>query len=67
MDGIRKVHDFLTVAAATPLQVAGVTALELPASYYEETAADYAERRDVMMGILRRLRLPGTRTGAPTT
>ena len=52
MDGIRKVHDFLTVAAATPLQVAGVTALELPASYYEAASADYTERRDVMMGIL---------------
>ena len=52
MDGIRKVHDFLTVAAATPLQVAGVTALDLPASYYREMAADYTERRDVMMGIL---------------
>ena len=52
MDGIRKVHDFLTVAAATPLQMAGVTALQLPASYYEEMAADYTERRDVMMKIL---------------
>jgi aspartate/methionine/tyrosine aminotransferase len=52
MDGIRKVHDFLTVAAATPLQVAGVTALELPATYYDEMVADYTERRNVMMGIL---------------
>ena len=62
MDGIRKVHDFLTVAAATPLQVAGVTALELPASYYQETAADYTERRDVMMGILKEC---GFRADAP--
>ena len=31
---IRKVHDFLTVGAAAPLQQAGVTALELPDSYY---------------------------------
>ena len=31
MAGIRSVHDFLTVAAAAPLQVAGITALELPA------------------------------------
>jgi aspartate/methionine/tyrosine aminotransferase len=52
MDGIRKVHDFLTVAAATPLQVAGVTALELPASYYDETVAAYTERRDVIMDTL---------------
>jgi aspartate/methionine/tyrosine aminotransferase len=52
MAGIRPVHDFLTVAAAAPLQIAGVTALELPLSYYEEMGAGYAERRDVMMAIL---------------
>jgi len=52
MEGIRKVHDFLTVAAATPLQVAGITALELPGTYYEEIAAGYTQRRDVMMRIL---------------
>ena len=38
MGGIRSVHDFLTVAAAAPLQVAGVAAMELPATYYEEHA-----------------------------
>jgi aspartate/methionine/tyrosine aminotransferase len=52
MDGIRKVHDFLTVAAATPLQVAGATALALPDTYYRDMAKDYAERRDLMMRIL---------------
>ncbi len=52
MAGIRSVHDFLTVAAAAPLQVAGVTALELPASYYEEMRAEYAERREAIMRIL---------------
>jgi aspartate/methionine/tyrosine aminotransferase len=52
MAGIRPVHDFLTVAAAAPLQIAGITALGLPASYYERTAAEYAERRDVFMAIL---------------
>ena len=52
MAGIRPVHDFLTVAAAAPLQLAGITALALPPAYYEETAAGYAERRDVMMRIL---------------
>jgi aspartate/methionine/tyrosine aminotransferase len=52
MAGIRPVHDFLTVAAAAPLQIAGVTALALPASYYERMAAEYAERRDVFMAIL---------------
>ena len=52
MAGIRATHDFLTVAAPTPLQIAGVTALGLPASYYEGMRAEYAERRDVMMRVL---------------
>jgi len=52
MAGIRPVHDFLTVAAAAPLQVAGITALELPASYYEEMVAEYAARREAIMRIL---------------
>jgi aminotransferase len=50
--GIRPVHDFLTVAAAAPLQVAGITALALPSSYYEEMAAGYAARRETIMRIL---------------
>jgi len=52
MAGIRPVHDFLTVAAAAPLQIAGVTALGLPASYYETIAAEYVARRDTMMTVL---------------
>jgi aminotransferase len=52
MAGIRSTHDFLTVAAATPLQITGVTALGLPPSYYDELRAGYAARRDVMMRIL---------------
>jgi aminotransferase len=52
MAGIRPVHDFLTVAAAAPLQVAGITALALPSSYYEEMAAGYAARRETIMRIL---------------
>ncbi|MBI4729093.1 MAG: aminotransferase class I/II-fold pyridoxal phosphate-dependent enzyme [Acidobacteria bacterium] len=49
---IRKVHDFLTVGAAAPLQEAGAAALELPGSYYSRLAADYLERRDVLLGAL---------------
>jgi aminotransferase len=49
---IRKVHDFLTVGAAAPLQEAGATALALPRSYYEQLAADYKERRDLLLSIL---------------
>ena len=49
---IRKVHDFLTVGAAAPLQAAGIAAMELPTSYYAATAAAYRERRDVLCGVL---------------
>ena len=52
MAGIRATHDFLTVAAATPLQLAGAAAMSLPVSYYEETRREYAERREVMMRVL---------------
>src|ERR1700733_14130070 len=51
-DSIRKVHDFLTVGAAAPLQQAGVVALNLPDSYYEKLARDYQGRRDMLLGIL---------------
>jgi aminotransferase len=50
--GIRKVHDFLTVGAAHPLQVAVASALELPTSFYQELRADYLERRDAMVAGL---------------
>jgi aspartate/methionine/tyrosine aminotransferase len=49
---VRKVHDFLTVGAAAPLQEAGAVALRLPDSYYETLAREYAARRDRMLGIL---------------
>lgn len=48
----RKVHDFLTVGAAAPLQHAAVTALNFPSSYYVELAADYARSRDVLLDYL---------------
>jgi aminotransferase len=51
-NSIRKVHDFLTVGAAAPLQEAGVTALSLPESYYRKLAADYTERRDLLYAVL---------------
>ncbi|MBI3668407.1 MAG: aminotransferase class I/II-fold pyridoxal phosphate-dependent enzyme [Acidobacteria bacterium] len=49
---IRKVHDFLTVGAAAPLQHAGALALRLPDSYYQKLAAGYVARRDRTLGIL---------------
>jgi aminotransferase len=48
----RKVHDFLTVGAAAPLQEAAVAGLELPASYYAEMAAGYARKRALFSGLL---------------
>jgi aspartate/methionine/tyrosine aminotransferase len=51
---IRKVHDFLTVGAAAPLQEAGVAALGIEESYYVELARSYQRRRDMLLDILRR-------------
>lgn len=50
---IRKVHDFLTVGAAAPLQEAGAVALRLPRSYYDRLQADYAVRRDRVLNVLK--------------
>ncbi len=49
---IRKMHDFLTVGAAAPLQAAGVTALRMPEAYYQKIAAEYRARRDRMLAGL---------------
>jgi len=46
---IRKVHDFLTVGAAAPLQAAGAYALSLPPSYYDQLQRDYRARRDLIL------------------
>jgi aminotransferase len=48
-DAIRKMHDFLTVGAAAPLQEAGATALRLPEAYYRKLGEDYAAKRDRLM------------------
>lgn len=49
---IRKVHDFLTVGAATPLQQAGVMALSLPDDYFNGLSRDYAGRRAAAIEML---------------
>lgn len=49
---IRKVHDFLTVGAAAPLQAAGAVALSLPETYYTELAVGYQRRRDMLLALL---------------
>jgi aminotransferase len=51
--GIRRVHDFLTVGAAAPLQAAAVVALGFPDSYYACLVGDYRARRDALLPSLR--------------
>jgi len=49
---IRKVHDFLTVGAAAPLQAAGAFALRSPREYYAQLQAEYRARRDFLLPAL---------------
>lgn len=49
---IRKVHDFLTVGAANPLQHAGAYALSLPESYYAGLQKEYQSKRDFIVPVL---------------
>jgi len=51
-NSIRKVHDFLTVGAAAPLQAAGAVALRLPEDYYQRLAESYRVKRNRILGIL---------------
>jgi len=50
--GVRRVHDFLTVGAAAPLQTASIAGLLMPDGYYDRLLADYRERRDVLVPAL---------------
>jgi aminotransferase len=61
IEGARKVHDFLTVGAAAPLQQAALAGLALPDSYYRELAAGYERRRDLFCSYLERAGLPHVR------
>jgi aminotransferase len=54
MGAIRKVHDFLTVCAPAPFQLALVEALRLPDSYYEAVSAEYRRRHDLLVAGLER-------------
>ena len=53
-DAIRKVHDFLTVGAAAPLQEGAAAALRFEGAYYSELANTYREKRDFFMPVLER-------------
>jgi len=52
IDAARKVHDFLTVGAAAPLQEAAVTALKFPDSYYKELLEHYTAKRTFFLAQL---------------
>jgi len=60
IDGARKVHDFLTVGAAAPLQEAAVTALNFEEEYYQQLRITYAEKKDFFLKGLDALNLKYT-------
>lgn len=59
-EAARKVHDFLTVGAAAPLQEAAVVGLNFPDSYYKELQAHYTHMRDLFCNGLKSLGLQFT-------
>ncbi len=61
IDAARKIHDFLTVGAAAPLQEAAVTALEFPDSYYADLLEHYSKLRNLFLGVLAEAGLKHTR------
>lgn len=55
MDRCKKVHDFLTVCAPSPLQEAVIPGLKAPMSYYKELQDHYTHMRDIFVGGLKDL------------
>lgn len=55
VDRVKKVHDFLTVGAAAPLQEAVVTALNFDDSYYDELLGIYTDRKELFINGLKNL------------
>ena len=51
-NAIRKIHDYLTIGAPTPLQEALVTALQFPRSYYADLASFYDKKREFLTNVL---------------
>jgi L-glutamine---4-(methylsulfanyl)-2-oxobutanoate aminotransferase len=49
INNAKKVHDFLTVGAAAPLQAAALAGLDLPDKYYEDLRNLYTEKRDLFL------------------
>ncbi|MDR1580631.1 MAG: pyridoxal phosphate-dependent aminotransferase [Synergistaceae bacterium] len=53
IDAARKVHDFLTVGAAAPLQEAAIVGLKFPPSYYDALLETYSKKRTLFLNGLR--------------
>jgi aminotransferase len=62
MSAIRKVHDYIVVAAPTPFQMAAIKALNLPDSYYQDLKEHYREKRDFFLQIFEDLKIPVFKT-----
>lgn len=60
IDAAKKVHDFLTVGAAAPLQEAAVVGLNFPDEYYRDLQQKYTEKRDLFLKGLDDLKIPHT-------
>ena len=60
IEQIRKVHDFLTVGAAAPLQEAAVVGLEFSDAYYDELQKLYTHKKDLFLNGLKELNIPHT-------
>ncbi len=57
IEGAKKVHDFLTVGAAAPLQEAASVGLDFPESYYAKLLETYTQKRDFFLAGLDRIGL----------
>jgi aminotransferase len=60
ISGVRKVHDFLTVGAAAPLQEAAIVGLRMPDSYYADLLETYTRKRKIFLGYLEKANLTYT-------
>ena len=60
IEQIKKVHDFLTVGAAAPLQEAAVVGLECSDAYYDELQKLYTHKKDLFLNGLKELNIPHT-------
>lgn len=60
IEQIKKVHDFLTVGAAAPLQEAAVVGLEFKDNYYDELQKLYTHKKELFINGLKELNIPHT-------